>query len=225
MATIEITVLAFGSAVDALGWETRAFTLPAGATLGELIDRLAAGSARVAAARNVLKFAVQEEYALPPRVLRDGDEVAVIPPVSGGAATIVRLVRTPIDAGALAAEIAFAGAGALATFVGVVRAEQSADGRVLTALEYSGYEPMAEREMRRLAEASVERVPEQRVAVVHRLGRLAIGEASVAVVVAGPHRGAALDECRRLIDELKEHVPIFKQEVWSAGPATWVRSV
>jgi len=137
----------------------------------------------------------------------------------------VRLVREPIDVAALVREVADATVGAVATFVGVVRRGIGPGGQPLVALEYTAYEPMALAEMERLAQEALRQYELHAVRVVHRLGRLNIGEASVAVVVSAPHRAAAFDACREIIERLKVQVPIFKREIWSGGAATWVNSI
>lgn len=116
-------------------------------------------------------------------------------------------------------------AGALATFVGVVRAERDERGRELLALDYSAYEPMAERVMRRIVAAARLRHAPLAIQLAHRLGRLEVGEASVAVTVWAAHRGEAFAACREVIEELKVSVPIFKQEIWADGSASWVEGV
>lgn len=136
-----------------------------------------------------------------------------------------RLVRDPIDTVQLENEVRGARVGAVATFVGVVRTETRADGVLLRALEYTAYEPMAMRMMEQLAAEAAQQDDGCAVRLVHRLGTLHIGEASVAVVVGSPHRAAAFDVCRSLIERLKAEVPIFKREIWDDGGASWVNEV
>jgi molybdopterin synthase catalytic subunit len=222
-----VTVLAFGSAVDVLGWAEREFPLPADATLGGVVAVLEREHPRLIEGRGRLRYAVNQQYATSATALRAGDEVAIIPPVAGGdsaadAPAAARLVREPIDIAALHADVAEAGIGAVATFAGLVREETAADGSLLRALEYTAYEPMARGEMQRVCDAALKDFAVQRVVLVHRLGTLRIGEASVAVVVSAAHRGAALDACRAVIEGLKASVPIFKREVWASGATSWV---
>lgn len=221
----QVTVLAFGSAAEALGWASKTFAIDDGAALQELLTRLEDECPRMIEARDRLRFAVNQEYATPATKLAGGDEIAIVPPVSGGSPQsdpAVRLVREPIDVAALTREVEDAYIGAIATFVGVVRRETSAAGRELEALEYSGYEPMALAEMRKIRAAAAGRFDLHAACLVHRLGRLAVGEASVAVVVSSGHRVAAFDACRAMIEELKKSVPIFKQEIWKGGTTNWV---
>ncbi|HZV53024.1 MAG TPA: molybdenum cofactor biosynthesis protein MoaE [Candidatus Dormibacteraeota bacterium] len=151
----------------------------------------------------------------------DGDEVAFIPPVSGGSggAVVVEVTDRELDARRLEAAVAHPGAGAICTFTGVVR--DHSRGEPVTHLEYEAYREMAERQMRVIADEIAERWPEARVAMVHRTGRLEIGEASVVVSVSCPHRAQAFEACRWGIDRLKESVPIWKKEYARSG-AVWI---
>jgi molybdopterin synthase catalytic subunit len=150
-----------------------------------------------------------------------GDEVAFIPPVSGGAVNepLIEITTKPLDARRLEAAVAHAGAGAICTFTGVVR-DQS-QGKSVTHLEYEAYAGMAATEMRRIATEISARWQRTRVAMAHRTGSLAIGEASVVVSVSAPHRAEAFEACRWGIDTLKESVPIWKKEFASDG-SYWV---
>lgn len=234
-ANESITVLAFGAAASALGWSRRELPAARASRLAELIALLEAECPRMTEARGRLHFAVNERLASPDRELRPGDEVAIIPPVSGGDAedeqtafmTIATDLAThPIDVAAMQAEVADRRAGAVAVFLGVVRAETNPhDGRELAALEYTAYESMARSDLRRIAQAAVEQHELTAVRLVHRLGRLAIGEASVAVVVSSTHRAAAFAACRAIIEEVKISTPIFKREIWDDGESTWINDV
>jgi molybdopterin synthase catalytic subunit len=132
---------------------------------------------------------------------------------------LILLTRAPLDRDALIAAVAHPGAGALVTFEGVVR--DNARGRAVAALEYEAYEEMAEPQMRAIAAEAQRRWDIQHIAIAHRLGRLTIGEASVIIVVATPHRADAFDACRYCIDTLKATVPIWKKEIGPDG-AAWV---
>ena len=159
-----------------------------------------------------LLYAVNHEYAERDRALVDGDEVALIPPVSGGA---FRLVEGPLDLGAVIAEVADEQAGAIATFQGTVRRQSR--GREVIALEYEAYGGMAEKVMAEIADGVKERYELCDVAVAHRVGRCEVGEVSVAIAVSAPHRQDALSACRDVIDELKERVPLWKKELYEGG--------
>lgn len=159
-----------------------------------------------------LLYAVNREYVERDHALADGDEVALIPPVSGGA---FRLVSEPLDAAAVLREVESPDAGALASFVGTVR-RRSRDRDVLH-LDYEAYEEMAEEMLARLGAELTERHGLTAVAIHHRLGRVEIGEPSVVIAVSAPHRAAALDACREAIETLKTSIPLWKKEVYSGG--------
>jgi len=163
-----------------------------------------------------LLYAVNRDYADRGRALEDGDEVALIPPVSGGA---FRLSAEPLDLQAAVAEVASDDAGAVATFVGTVR--RSSRGRDVLYLEYEAFEEMAEPMLARLAEELKAKHDLCEMAIHHRLGRVEIGEPSVAIAVSAPHRAAALEACREAIDTLKGTIPLWKKEVY-AGGEEWI---
>jgi len=159
-----------------------------------------------------LLYARNRGYVGREAALESGDEVAVIPPVSGGA---FRLSREPLSLDAAVAEVRDEQAGAIATFVGTTRSHSR--GRDVLHLEYEAYEGMAERVMADLA-ASLERRHElSRIAIHHRIGRVDVGETSVVIAVSAPHRAAALAACRQAIDELKVSVPLWKKEFYVGG--------
>ena len=163
-----------------------------------------------------LLYAVNRRYVEPGHELVDGDEVAVIPPVSGGS---FKLVDGPLDTSALLREVEDPEAGAVATFVGTVR-RRSRERDVLH-LEYEAYEEMAEPMLARLGDELTARHGLCAVAIHHRLGRVEIGEASVVIAVSAPHRSAALDACREAIETLKTTIPLWKKEVY-AGGEEWI---
>ena len=159
-----------------------------------------------------LLYAVNQEYAERDRPLAEGDEVALIPPVSGGA---FRLVDGAIDLAAVIAEVEDEQAGAIATFQGTVR--RHSRGRQVVALEYEAYAGMAEKVMAEIADAVKQRYDLREVAIAHRTGRCEVGEVSVAIAVSAAHRQDALSACRDVIDELKERVPLWKKELYEGG--------
>ena len=167
-------------------------------------------------------YAVNDEYVDGERALREEDEVALIPPVSGGAggrAPLVEITDGPISLDHVLNEVADPAAGAIVVFLGVVR--DNARGRRVDHLAYEAYESMARREMERIAAELGERWPVSRVVIVHRTGVLRVGEASVAISVSAPHRAAAFAAGQFAIDTLKRTVPIWKKEIWEGGEA-WV---
>jgi MoaE-MoaD fusion protein len=159
-----------------------------------------------------LLYAVNREYAEPGQELRDGDEVALIPPVSGGA---FRVTEEPLSLDAAVAEVADERAGGIATFTGTVRRQSR--GREVLYLEYEAYAEMAEDVIAQLAADLDETHDLCRISIHHRVGRVEIGEPSVVIAVSAPHRQAALAACREAIDRLKETVPLWKKEVYEGG--------
>jgi molybdopterin synthase catalytic subunit/molybdopterin converting factor small subunit len=157
-------------------------------------------------------YAVNKEYAKRDRELRDGDEVALIPPVSGGD---FRLSDEPLSLEAVVAEVAWEEAGAIATFIGTTRVHSR--NRTVKHLEYEAYPGMAEKVMAEIADELRERYELSDIAIHHRTGRVEIREASVIIAVSAPHRQAALAACKDAIDELKVRVPLWKKEVYFGG--------
>jgi MoaE-MoaD fusion protein len=163
-----------------------------------------------------LLYALNREYVERDAVLRDGDEVALIPPVSGGA---FRISEQPLELERAVEEVASDDAGAVATFVGTVR-RRSRDRDVLY-LEYEAFAEMAEPMLERLAAELKAKHGLCEVAIHHRVGRVEIGEPSVVIALSAPHRASALDACREAIDTLKETIPLWKKEVY-AGGEEWI---
>ena len=220
---MRVQILFFGVLKDLAGKSSDNLELREGATVGDLLETCAARIPRMNDLLASLAVAVNQRYAGAERALKSGDEVALLPPVSGGSgvrALGVRawIVRDAIDTSAMLAGIKRAEDGAAVVFEGVVR--NSTRGRKTLYLDYEAYEEMALREMERLAEQALKQFQIRDIALVHRLGRLEIGETSVLIVVASAHRAAAFDACRWLIDTLKRTVPIWKKEYFVDG-AVW----
>jgi molybdopterin synthase catalytic subunit len=159
-----------------------------------------------------LLYAVNKEYAERDRALADGDEVALIPPVSGGA---FLLSGEPLSLDRVVSEVRSDEAGAIATFSGTTRVHSR--GQTVTHLDYEAYEGMAEQVMGEIAEALRARYELTDLAIHHRIGRVGIGETSVVIAISAPHRQDALAACKDAIDELKERVPLWKKEVYVDG--------
>jgi molybdopterin synthase catalytic subunit len=208
-----------------LGAATAPVELPQGATVAELLARLSEG--RQKGMLRGIAVSVNAEFAGLGRRLNEGDEVGLLPPVSGGAgdssageeqAAAVALTREPIHAEKLAAAAKRGADGAMVVFDGTVR--DNTRGRRTVYLDYEAYEEMALKQMGELAAEARERFGVRQVSVVHRLGRLMVGETSVLIVVASAHRASAFEACRWLIDTLKKTVPIWKKETFADG-AVW----
>ena len=219
---MQVRVLFFGQLKDLTGRASESLTLPEGATLSDLLAHYESGSPRLKALLPAVALSINQEYAPADSALRDQDEVALLPPVSGGSldARPARavLVRARIETQCVLDAIKRPQDGAVAVFEGIVRNETR--GRRTLYLDYEAYEPMAQHKMEGLAAAAVGKFAVHEVRLVHRLGRLEIGETSVLIVVASAHRAPAFDACRWLIDTLKKTVPIWKREYFEDG-AVW----
>ena len=204
---MRVTVRLFAGLRERAGFGERALELAEGARVADIWPALELGDEPAG-----LLYALNRSYAPAEQALADGDEVALIPPVSGGA---FRLSSEPLDPAAVVAEVADERAGAIATFLGTTRIESR--GRTVQYLDYEAYEGMAEQVMADIAEELRGRYDLCGIAVHHRTGRVAIGETSVAIAVSAPHRHHALAACREAIDALKQLVPLWKKEVYEGG--------
>jgi molybdopterin synthase catalytic subunit/molybdopterin converting factor small subunit len=225
---MQIRVLFFGVLKDLAGKASDSISLPDDATLGDVLGRYQQVIPRLNEMAASLAMSVNREYAGPATRLRAGDEVALLPPVSGGVADSetgaakhgrhAAIVREVIETASILKSIKRPEDGAAAVFEGMVR--NHTRGRRTLYLDYEAYEEMALKQMEELAERALAEFKIRDVAIVHRLGRLEIGETSVLIVVASAHRAAAFDACRWLIDTLKRTVPIWKKEHFEDG-AVW----
>lgn len=227
---MQVIVRYLGVLCELAGRDSEPVELPDGAPVGELYATLQARLPRLHQFRQSIALAVNYEYSDSDTKLREGDEVALIPPVSGGAPEVsvtsvpmqitehAALVRHPIDGAAIVAAIKEPDDGAVAIFDGIVRNQTR--GRRTLYLDYTAYDPMALQQMEQLAQQALKSYRVRSVWIVHRLGRLQIGETSVFIAVASAHRAAAFDACRWLIDTLKKTVPIWKKEYFEDG-AVW----
>lgn len=215
---MRVLVKLFGAVREAVGAKELGVELADAASAAELRALLARDHPIFEDFGERLAVSVNLEVVPHDTPLRDGDEVAFLPPVAGGAGSCWMSDR-PLDVGEAVRLVSGPGMGGLVTFLGAVR--DRARGRDIRHLEYEAYPEMAEAEMRKLAQEAASRFEITAVALVHRTGRLEIGEASVAVAVAAPHRGAACDACRFVIDALKRTVPIWKKEFFEGGQV-WI---
>jgi len=214
LSPMNVSVLLFGSLREAAGAKELAVSLPEGSSVAALTALLARDHAAFARLPGRVRVSVNYEVVEETRALRDGDEVAYLPPVSGGGGRC-RISERSLEPEAVAALVAGPDCGGLVSFSGAVR--DHSRGRSIRHLEYEAYPGMAEAEMERICSEAAERWPGARVAIAHRVGRLAIGELAVVVCAAAPHRDAAFSAARYAIDVLKERVPIWKKEVATDG--------
>ena len=232
---MRIKVLFFGMLKDIVGDAEQSVVLEEGSNIGRLFEIYAARFPQLARHASSLLFSRNREFAGRSECLKEGDEVAFLPPVSGGTSdgaseigagrdprAVFRLIREPIDACALVSELKRGSNGAVAVFEGIVR-DHSGERSTLF-LEYEAYEPMALEKMCEIGWEIRQKFPVDGVGIVHRLGHLEIGEASVVIVVTAEHRGPSFEACRYAIERLKRIVPIWKKEFFVGG-AVWVEGI
>ena len=217
---MKIRMRLFASAREVVGKQEVIVDVPEGVTAADLLTQLVAQHPDLRRLAPSLKLAVNHEYVEGGRRLAEGDEVALIPPVSGGL-DLFEVTESPLSLDVMARTVGQNTSGAIASFLGVVR--EFSRGRRVDHLEYDAYPEMAVAKMRQIGDEIHARWPVDRVAMVHRVGRLTVGEASVAIAVASPHRQEALQACAYAIERLKEIVPIWKKEVWADG-SEWIGS-
>ena len=226
---MRVTIRCFATVRELLGQDRLELDVPDGTTVARLKALLAERAERAERAEALAALpvacAVNRQYAEPEQELADGDEVAFIPPISGGSGVSERfrfdLVDGPLDPRPLEAEVRTDSDGAIATFSGVTRDHNQ--GQAVRSLQYEAYGEMVAGVMQKIFEEAAERFEIGRARVAHRLGEVPIGEASVVVVVASAHRGPAFEACRYLMDRLKVQAPIFKRELLEGeGGARWV---
>jgi MoaE-MoaD fusion protein len=217
---MKIRLLAFATAADALGTGETELEIPDGSRVADLRQRLDRDHPGLAPLWPRLAIAVDGRIVPPDTYLEDGVEVALLPPVSGGADEPLRaeLVDGPIDTDRVVAAVSSPGYGAVVVFLGTVRDHHA--GRAVEHLTYSAYRPMALEGLRRIV-ADLESAAPVRAAIVHRLGEVPVGEPSVAIAVGSPHRAAAYDASRTALERLKAEIPIWKREHYADGEAAW----
>lgn len=216
---MRVIVLFFGVLKEMLAGDSQTLDLPLGATVETVLQHFRETNPQQAGIWPTLAVAVNQNYAARSVALHEGDEVALLPPVSGGsAAANVALTREPIDSALLTAAVKHGEDGAVVVFDGIVR--NHTRGRRTLYLMYEAYEEMALGLMQKIAEQAIAEQGVRQVTLVHRLGRLEVGETSVLIAVASAHRAQAFTACRWLIDTLKKTVPIWKKEHFEDG-AVW----
>jgi MoaE-MoaD fusion protein len=207
---------------ETLGRSEEIRVVDEGTTAGNLYDAIAAEAPRMASLKRSIMLMVNQEYVAEGQVLADGDELALIPPVSGGAPTkFFKVTDKPLDPREVEQIVADTATGAIVTFTGTVR--DNARGKSVKALDYEAYAPAAEKMLARIGDEITDKWGIDRVAIVHRTGLLNVGEASVVIAVSSAHRDEAFEACRHAIERIKEIVPIWKKEFYEDG-AIWVGS-
>ena len=220
---MRIRILFFGQLTDIVGRREEMMELASGGKLSDVLSGYGARFPQFKALAASLACSVNQEYAQGSAVLQDGDEVGLLPPVSGGSGPLFEsphcaIVQKRIPSQQIAESLKAPEDGAVVLFEGIVR--NHTRSRRTLYLEYEAYSPMAINEMEKLCNAALQQFAVRDLRLVHRLGRLEIGETSVLIVVASAHRGAAFEACRWLIDTLKKTVPIWKKEYFEDG-AVW----
>lgn len=215
---MRVTVLFFGALKDVVECASTTIEFPDETTVSSVLDRCLSMNPALEKFKGSLAIAVNQQYAGLQTVVRNGDEVALLPPVSGGSAMRAQIVRQPIDTAALVNSLKHPEDGACVIFEGIVR--NHTRGRRTLHLDYEAYEEMALKQMDQIIAQALAEYKIRDAAIVHRLGRLEIGETSVLIVVCSAHRAPAFDASRWLIDSLKRSVPIWKKEYFEDG-AVW----
>jgi len=219
---MRVNLLFFATLKDIVGARQLQLDVPAGATINDLLTLLEASYPRFKDYRPVLLTAINEDYVHKDARISEGDEVAIFPPVSGGEACpdpLVVITRDPIDAQKIAREMLRGEDGAICVFEGVVR--NNSKGKRTLHLVYEAYETMAFKKLEEIGQFVRQAWDIDRIALIHRLGHMDIGETSVAVIVTSAHRRAAFDACHYAIDTLKKVVPIWKKEFFEDGEV-WI---
>ena len=210
----------FARLADLAGTRETELELGEGLSVAEAFQVLCRRFPEMASLAGSLMYAVNAEYVSPDHPLRAGDELALIPPVSGGGLEgLFEVTADPLDPQRLIKHVRRDESGAVAVFLGVVR--DNSRGRRVLYLEYDAYPEMATRVMREIAEETMARWPITDIAMQHRTGRLEIGETSLLIAVSSPHRKEAFEACHHLVDRFKEVVPVWKKEVWESGEV-WI---
>jgi molybdopterin synthase catalytic subunit len=215
-----VTVRYFAGHRDITQRSEESIELPTEATVGSLWELLVARYPRLVGYTGRMLYAVNQEYGTLDMALHQGDEVAFIPPVSGGSPDLFHVTSEPLDPAPLVAAVLSADMGAVVTFTGVVR--NNFGGRATAYLEYEAFAPMAIKVLSEIASQAQARWGTGVMAIHHRVGKLAIGEVAVLIVVASAHRAAAFEAAAWAMDRIKEIAPIWKREHWADGASEWV---
>lgn len=217
---MQVQVRLFAVCRERAGKDRLTLELSEPATVASLLEALAEAEAALVPVLPAVRVAVNQAFVGADAAVADGDEVALIPPVSGGSGvTLVAVRNASLTLSEVEKAVSAPNVGAICSFVGTVRDHTGPHSVV--ALEYESYAEMAEKVMRGIGAEVCEKFPKARVAVLHRIGRLEVGEASVVIAVSSPHRAEAFEGCRHVIERLKEDAPIWKKEIRQDG-SVWV---
>ena len=228
---MKVQILFFARLKELLHQETVEITVPENSSVSDVFKVLTIQYPEIESFRKSILIAINQEFATWETLINEGDELALFPPVSGGQASstlfydsnvlgdVYQIVRKPIQVNKLTQQLGQGEDGAMVTFIGVVR--NNTQGRSTMFLEYEGYEPMAIRKLSEIGTIIHRQWQIGHIGIVHRLGRLEIGEVSVAIVITSPHRKVAFEVCQYAIDTLKKIVPIWKKEFFEDGEI-WV---
>ena len=216
LSTMRVQVLFFGQLKDLTGCSVETLPLSDRATLRDVLQHYSERYPSILKLSPSLALSINQEYAAQDAALHDGDEVGLLPPVSGGSDR-AGIVRTKIEGRQIVSALERPEDGAIVTFDGIVR--NHSRGRETLYLDYEAYEQMALKQMDQLIAQALTKFSVRDARIIHRLGRIEIGESSVFLAVASAHRAAAFDACRWLIDSLKKSVPIWKKEYFKDGAA------
>ena len=228
---MKVQILFFARLKELLHQETVEITVPENSSVSDVFKFLTIQYPEIESFRKSILIAINQEFATWETLINEGDELALFPPVSGGQASstlfydsnvlgdVYQIVRKPIQVNKLTQQLGQGEDGAMVTFIGVVR--NNTQGRSTMFLEYEGYEPMAIRKLSEIGTIIHRQWQIGHIGIVHRLGRLEIGEVSVAIVITSPHRKVAFEVCQYAIDTLKKIVPIWKKEFFEDGEI-WV---
>lgn len=220
---MRVTLRHFALIRETIGRQTEERTIEPGTSISGIYDLLSADHPRLAPLKSSVMMMANQEYVSAEYLVKEGDEIVFIPPVSGGGedGRLFRVTEAELDARETERAVADPGAGAIVTFTGVVR--DNGRGQAVSALDYEAYAPAAEKMLAQIADEIDEKWGLKRVAIIHRTGLLPVGEASVVISISSPHREAAFHACLYAIERLKEIVPIWKKEHYADG-AVWIGS-
>ena len=219
LPAMKVSVRLFAGLKDLVGSRDIEMELSDGATVGDLRQQLSAQYPAVTPFLPTLVCAVEDEYVTEEHRLAEGADVSIIPPVSGGAGTFA-VTAEPLEPGPLVAAVRKDESGAVVLFYGVAR--NNNEGRPVRALEYDAHVPLAEKKLREVADEVRSKHAITDIGILHRTGRLEIGETSLLVAVSAAHRQEAFEACHYAVDRIKQTVPIWKKEIWDDGSGEWV---